>query len=55
MPTSDETFPHKRAAVVLSDSIRFHGVQLAVHVQNAYRSKLFGRNITIASDRIVRF
>lgn len=55
MPTSDETFPHKRAAVVLSDSISFHGVQLTVDVQNAYRSRLLDQDITIASDRIVRF
>lgn len=55
IPTSDETFPHKRAAVMLSDSISFHGVQLSIDVQNAYRSRLLDRDITIASDRIVRF
>lgn len=55
MPTSDETFPNKRAALALSDSISFHGVQLTVEVQNSYRSRLLDRDITIASDRIVRF
>ena len=55
VPTRKETFPHKRAAQVLTDSIRFHGVLLAVDVQNAYRSRLLNKNITIASDRIVRF
>jgi hypothetical protein len=55
MPTSDETFPYKRAAVVLGDSINFHGVHLTVDVQNAYRSRLLDRDITIASDRIVHF
>lgn len=54
-PKSDKTFSYKRAAVVLGDSIRFHGVRLEVHVQNAYRSGLVGRDITIASDRVVQF
>lgn len=55
MPTSKETFPHKRAAMVLSDSIRFHGVRLTVDVHNAYRSRLLHSHITIASDCIARF
>ena len=55
MPTSDETFPDKRAAVVLNDSIGFHGTKLGVKVQNAYRSRLVDREVTIAADRIVRF
>ena len=55
LPTSDLMFTNKRAAVVLSDSILFHGVQLTVDVQNAYRSRLIGMNVTIAPDRLVRF
>jgi hypothetical protein len=55
VPTSKETFPNKRAAVVLTDAIRFHGVRLAVDVQNSYRSRLLHRRINIAPDRIVRF
>lgn len=54
MPTSKETFPHKKGAVVLNDSIDFHGAKLAVEVQNAHRSRLLDRDITIAADRIVR-
>ena len=55
MPTTDQTLPNKRAAGVLSDFIGFHGVRLTVDVQNGYRSRLLDRDITIASDRIVRF
>lgn len=56
-PNSKNTFPNKKAASIVDDNIEFHGTKVAVSVHNAYRSRLFrreGREITIASDRIVR-
>jgi hypothetical protein len=56
VPTLTKTFPSKRKARLLFDSIDFHGARLDVEVQNAYLSSLFGkkRDITIAADRMVR-
>lgn len=56
-PNSGETFPNKKAATIVDDTIDFHGATLNVAVQNAYRSRLFQRSksdISIAADRIVR-
>ena len=53
-PTSDETFPNKKKAAVLNDSIDFHGTKLTVDVNNAYRPRLLNHDITISADRIVR-
>jgi hypothetical protein len=56
-PNSKKTFPSKKAASIVDDSIEFHGARVTVSVQNAYRSRLFrreGHEITIAADRIVR-
>jgi hypothetical protein len=56
-PNSSETFPNKKAATIVDDTIAFHGAKLHVSVHNAYRSRLFrrsGHDITIADDRIVR-
>jgi hypothetical protein len=55
MPDSDETFANKKSAMLLDDSLEFHGAKLRVIVQNAYRTKLLGRmDITIAADRMIR-
>jgi hypothetical protein len=56
-PNSGETFPNKKAATIVDDTIDFHGARLNVDVHNAYRSRLFQRSkpdISIAADRIVR-
>ncbi|MBI4515304.1 MAG: hypothetical protein HY699_05755 [Deltaproteobacteria bacterium] len=55
-PNSRETFPNKKAASIVDDTIEFHGVKVVVGVHNAYRSRLIRREktITIAADRIVR-
>lgn len=54
VPNSKKTFPSKKQAIVLDDSISFHGALLKVEVNNQYKSKLFPKHeITIASDRIV--
>lgn len=53
-PNSTETFPNKRAALLLDDAIRFHGANLRVEVQNAYRSRMFrSHDTSIAADRMV--
>ncbi len=55
-PNSKETFPNKKQALIVEDSIRFHGAKVKVDVHNAYRSKLFGDNaldIAIAAERLV--
>ena len=55
VPDSDATFANKKAATLIDDAIDFHGADLGVIVQNAYRTKLLGKmNITIAADRMVR-
>jgi uncharacterized protein YuzE len=56
-PNSSDTFPNKKSASIVNDSIDFHGVKVAVGVHNAYRSRLMrGKRgaVTIAADRIVR-
>ena len=56
-PNSGETFPNKKAATIVDDTIDFHGARLKVGVYNEYRSRLFQRSrpdISIAADRIVR-
>ena len=56
-PTSDKTFPNKKAARIVEDAIEFHGAKLSVDVHNSYRSRLFGRSkldIAVAAERGVR-
>src|SRR5574337_731942 len=56
-PNSSETFPNKKAATIINDTIDFHGATVNVAVHNAYRSRLFERSkldISVAADRIVR-
>lgn len=45
-PTSTETFPNRKAATVLDDTIEFHGAKLQVKVANPCRSDLF-RNMPV--------
>lgn len=55
-PNSRETFPNKKAAVIIDDTIDFHGATLHVEVHNAYRSRWFRRSkldISVAAERIV--
>ena len=55
-PNSKETFPNKKQALIVEDSIRFHGAKIKVDVHNAYRSKLFPKDdldIAIAAERLV--
>lgn len=54
LPTSDETFASKKAAMVLDDAIAFHGAKLQVVVANPCRSDLFrDLPITVAAHRTV--
>jgi hypothetical protein len=53
-PDSTATFPSRKSATLVNDSLVFHGAQVRVRVQNAYRSKVPREHaITIAADRIV--
>ena len=53
-PDAVRTFPSRKAATLVDDSLAFHGATIRVRVQNAYRSSLFRRHaITIAADRMV--
>jgi hypothetical protein len=56
-PNSDETFPNKKKALIVGDTIRFHGATLAVKVHNAYKSRWPGGRghdgINIAADRTI--
>ncbi len=55
MPNSKRTFPNRRAATVVNDTIDFHGAKLNVEVLNEHRSRFFRKhNWTIAADRLVR-
>ena len=56
-PNSGETFPNKKVATIVDDTIDFHGATLNVDVHDAYRSRLFQRSkldLSIAAERIVR-
>ncbi len=56
-PNSKRTFPNRRAATVVNDTIDFHGAKLNVEVLNPHRSSMrFFRkhDWTIAADRLVR-
>lgn len=55
LPNSKQTFPNRRAATVVNDTIEFHGAKLNVEVLNLHRSRLFrSKNIVCAAERIVR-
>ena len=56
-PNTQRTFPTRKAATVINDTIDFHGVKLNVEVLNAHRSRsrwFRKRDWTIAADRLVR-
>lgn len=55
MPDSKRTFPNRKAATVVNDTIDFHGAKLNVEVLNEHRSRFFRKHDwTIAADRLVR-
>jgi hypothetical protein len=55
LPNSKRTFPNRRAATVVNDTIDFHGARLNVEVLNEHRSRFFRKHDwTIAADRLVR-
>jgi hypothetical protein len=53
-PNSRKTFPTKKEARIIKDSIRFHGALIDVDVHNSYKSDLFKEHeINIAAERNV--
>jgi len=55
IPNSKRTFPNRKAATVVNDTIDFHGAKLNVEVLNLHRSKLFrSKDILCAAERMVR-
>ena len=53
-PTSRATFPNKKAATIVCETIRFHGAKLTVDVHNMYRSQLFRElKMDVAAERSV--
>jgi len=57
MPNSKRTFPNRKAATVVNDTIAFHGAKLRVEVLNPHRSQwrwFRQHDWTIAADRLVR-
>jgi hypothetical protein len=57
LPNSKRTFPNRKAATVVNDTIDFHGAKLNVEVLNPHRSnsRWFRKHDwTIAADRLVR-
>jgi hypothetical protein len=54
-PNSKRTFPNRKSATVVNDTIDFHGAKLNVEVLNEHRSRFFRKHDwTIAADRLVR-
>jgi hypothetical protein len=57
VPNSKRTFPTRKAATVVNDTIEFHGAKLNVEVLNQHRcDDVFFRKMdwTVAADRLVR-
>ena len=57
IPNSKRTFPNRKAATVVNDTIEFHGAKLNVEVLNPHRCDVrwFRKHDwTIAADRLVR-
>ncbi len=57
MPNSKRTFPNRKAATVVNDTIDFHGAKMNVEVLNPHRcnDRWFRKHDwTIAADRLVR-
>ena len=56
MPISRRTFPSRKEATLVNDTIHFHGARLTVEVLNQHQSNFQGfrkHNWTIAADRLV--
>lgn len=55
VPNSQKTFPTKKKATIVNDTVNFHGAIVNVNVTNSYKSSLLNKKheITIAADRIV--
>lgn len=51
---SKKTFETKKDAEIINDTINFHGALVSVDVHNSYKSKIFGRTINMADERIVK-
>jgi hypothetical protein len=57
VPNSKRTFPDRKAATVVNDTIDFHGARLKVEVLNPHRSQsrwFRKEDWTIAADRLLR-
>jgi hypothetical protein len=57
MPNSERTFPNRKAATLVNDTIDFHGARLNVEVLNPHRSQsrwFRKHDWTIAADRMLR-
>ncbi len=52
-PNSKETFDTKKNAELVNDTMNFYGASLKVDVHNSYQSRVFGKGITMAAERIV--
>lgn len=52
-PNSQKIFRNRKEALLLEDTINFHGAQVNVDVHNRYKSKLFKSEINIADERSV--
>lgn len=53
-PNSRKTFPDRKAATIVFDTLNFHGAKLTVDVHNMYRSRLFPElHMDIAAERSV--
>jgi hypothetical protein len=53
-PNSKKTFETKGDAEIVNETIDFYGALLNVDVHNSYRSRLFGKGVNIAAERIVK-
>ena len=52
-PNSKKTFRNRKEALLLEDSIDFHGARVNVDVHNMYKSQLLDKEINIADERSV--
>ena len=53
LPNSKMTFNNKQEAILINDTILFHGAYLNVDVHNSYESSLSKEKITLAAERII--
>jgi hypothetical protein len=53
-PNSKKTFEAKKDAEIVNETIDFHGALVNVDVHNSYKSRLFGKGINMAAERIVK-